>query len=120
MPDVPEIDVHDLPDPLPGALLVLDVREPDEWDEGHISGAQHVPMMTVPAELESIRESGQVLVVCHVGARSARVAAFLQAQGVDAYNLAGGMVAWARAGREIVVDGPPGTPAAGDGPVNGG
>jgi rhodanese-related sulfurtransferase len=45
-----------------------------------------------------------VLVVCHVGARSARVAAFLQAQGIAAYNLAGGMVEWARAGRPIVTD----------------
>jgi rhodanese-related sulfurtransferase len=41
--------------------------------------------------------------VCAVGARSARVAMFLQQQGVDAHNLAGGMVAWARAGRPITL-----------------
>jgi rhodanese-related sulfurtransferase len=102
MSDIPQIDVRDLPDPLPATLLVLDVREPDEWDDGHIAGARHVPMMTVPAEVDSLRQSDHVLVVCQVGARSARVTAFLQAHGVVASNLAGGMVAWARAGRMIV------------------
>src|SRR3954453_21910052 len=96
MPMVPEVDVRDLPDPLPEGLTLLDVREPDEWDEGHIEGALHIPMMSVPAQLRSIPTEGRVLVVCHVGARSARVAAFLNQQGVDAANLAGGMVAWER------------------------
>jgi rhodanese-related sulfurtransferase len=104
----PEVDVRDLPDPLPEGLMLLDVREPDEWDDGHIDGAVHLPMMSVPAALESIPTDRQVLVVCAVGARSARVAAFLQQQGVDAYNLAGGMVAWARAGRPITVPSRPG------------
>jgi rhodanese-related sulfurtransferase len=106
MPDVPQVDVRDLPDPLPDALVVLDVREPDEWADGHIDGAMHVPMMQVPAALGSLPTAGTLLVVCHVGARSARVAGFLQQQGFDAYNLAGGMVAWERAGRPIAGAGP--------------
>jgi rhodanese-related sulfurtransferase len=101
MPAVPEVDVRDLPDPLPDDLTLLDVREPDEWDAGHIEGALHIPMMSVPAQLGSIPVDEPVLVVCHIGSRSARVAAFLQQQGVDASNLSGGMVAWARAGRPI-------------------
>jgi rhodanese-related sulfurtransferase len=116
MPMVPEVDVRDLPDPLPSGLTLLDVREPDEWDGGHIAGAVHIPMMSVPAELAAIPTGGQVLVVCAVGARSARVAAFLQQQGIDAVNLAGGMVAWARAGRPISVSG---TPSGSDGQENG-
>ena len=107
MPGVPEIDVREVPDPLPDGLTLLDVREPHEWDQGHIDGALHIPMMSVPAELAAIPSDGQVVVVCAVGARSARVAAFLQQQGVDAVNLAGGMVAWARAGRPISVAGSP-------------
>ena len=103
MPMVPEVDVRDLPDPLPEDLMLLDVREADEWDQGHIEGSVHIPMMSVPAELASIRGDGRVLVVCAVGARSARVAAFLQQQGIDAVNLAGGLVAWARAGRPLTV-----------------
>jgi rhodanese-related sulfurtransferase len=105
MPMVPEVDVRDLPDPLPSELTLLDVREPAEWHAGHIAGAVHIPMMSVPAELAAIPTGGQVLVVCAVGARSARVAAFLQQQGIDAVNLAGGMVAWARAGRPVIVAG---------------
>ena len=105
MPTVPEVDVRDLPDPLPAGLTLLDVREPHEWDSGHIAEAVHIPMRSVPAELASIPANGQVIVVCAVGARSARVAAFLQQQGIDASNLAGGMVAWAHAGRPVSVAG---------------
>lgn len=105
VPEVPEVEVRDLPDPLPAGLMLLDVREPDEWDSGHIAEAVHIPMRSVPAELASIPTDGQVIVVCAVGARSARVAAFLQQQGIDAHNLAGGMVAWARAGRPVSVVG---------------
>jgi rhodanese-related sulfurtransferase len=111
MPMVPEVDVRDLPDPLPEDLTLLDVREADEWDQGHIEGSVHIPMMSVPAELASIPGDGRVLVVCAVGARSARVAAFLQQQGIDAVNLAGGLVAWARAGRPLTAVG---ASAAGD------
>lgn len=107
MPMAPEVEVGDLPDPLPEGLVLLDVREPDEWDDGHIDGAVHLPMMSVPAALASIPTDRQILVVCAVGARSARVATFLQQQGIDAYNLAGGMVAWARAGRPITAPGHP-------------
>jgi rhodanese-related sulfurtransferase len=106
MPAVPELQVGQVPDPLPQGLTLLDVREPSEWDEGHIDGALHIPMMSVPAQLAAIPTDGQVLVVCAVGSRSARVAAFLRQQGVDAYNLAGGIVAWAQSGRPISVAGP--------------
>jgi rhodanese-related sulfurtransferase len=116
MPTVPEVEVRSLPDPLPEGLTVLDVREPHEWEAGHIPDAVHIPMMSVPAELSSIPADGPVLVVCAVGARSARVTAFLQQQGVEASNLAGGMVAWAQAGRSISVDA---ADAADDAPGNG-
>jgi rhodanese-related sulfurtransferase len=108
MPTVPEIDVHELPDPLPADLTVLDVRERGEWDEAHIEGALHIPMMSVPAELASIPTDRQVVVVCAVGARSFRVAAFLRQQGIDAHNLAGGIVAWARSGRPVSMGPQPG------------
>jgi rhodanese-related sulfurtransferase len=49
-----------------------------------------------------LEETGRVVVVCRVGARSAQVAAWLSRQGYDAVNLAGGMQAWVQAGRPIV------------------
>ena len=103
---IPEVDVDGVPAELPEALTVLDVREDGEWAAGHINGSRHIPLMQVPARMTELPVDGQVLVVCKVGARSAQAAAYLQAQGVDAVNLAGGLVAWARAGRGLVSDGP--------------
>jgi rhodanese-related sulfurtransferase len=101
---VPSVPVDQLPD---GAVL-LDVREPDEWVAGHIGGAVHVPMNTVPSRLadapDSLPTDAPIVVVCKVGARSAQVAAWLRSQGYDALNLDGGMLAWARAGRPIEAD----------------
>ncbi|HEY3529877.1 MAG TPA: rhodanese-like domain-containing protein [Nocardioides sp.] len=105
--DIPTASVSGLPDPLPEGLLVLDVREDEEWEAGHVEGSQHVPMMELGqryAELAEMFGGEQTLVVCRVGNRSAYAAAFLIQQGVDAVNLEGGLVAWARAGRPLVTD----------------
>ena len=73
---VPTVRVEDLPDPVPDDLTLLDVREPVEWAHGHIEGALHVPMGEVPSRLGELPE-GRILVVCHVGGRSARVTSYL-------------------------------------------
>ena len=98
------METSSLPDPLPDDLFVLDVREDDEWAAGHVEGSVHIPMMLVPQRLHELPHDRQVLVVCKVGSRSARVTVFLQAQGIDAANLAGGLVAWDWARRPMVAD----------------
>lgn len=98
---VPETTVDALPDPLPDDVSVLDVREPGEWAAGHVPGAVHIPLGELPARTDLV-PSGQVLVVCHVGARSARATAFLRQRGVEAHNLGGGMAAWEANGRPLV------------------
>jgi rhodanese-related sulfurtransferase len=110
--DIPTASVAGVPDPLPEGLLVLDVREDDEWEAGHIAGSVHLPLMELGAryaELAELSRAEQTLVVCRVGNRSAYAAGFLLQQGVDAVNLEGGLDAWQRAGRELVRDddGPP-------------
>ncbi|MBA2698419.1 MAG: rhodanese-like domain-containing protein [Nocardioidaceae bacterium] len=100
---IPEADVTQLPAELPSDLVVLDVREDDEWRAGHIEDALHIPLMQVPQRLSELPE-GQLLVVCKMGGRSARATALLQAQGRAAVNLAGGMLAWERAQRPMVTD----------------
>jgi rhodanese-related sulfurtransferase len=108
--DVPTVTVADLDRDPPG-LVLLDVREHDEWAAGHAADAVHVPMSELPAGLAGsgvLEQDGRIVVVCRVGARSAQVAAWLCRQGYDAVNLAGGMLAWAQAGRPVV--GPNGTP----------
>src|SRR5262245_51328868 len=103
--DIPTAAVSGVPDPLPDGLLVLDVREDEEWRAGHVRGSVHVPLMELGARYGELPEAEQTLVVCRVGSRSAYAAAFLIQQGIDAVNLDGGLVAWEAAGRALVADG---------------
>ena len=102
---IPETLVAGVPEPLPDRLVVLDVREDDEWQAGHIDGAVHIPLMQLPGRVAQLPIDRQVLVVCKVGGRSAQAVGFLTAQGVDAVNLAGGMYAWSAANRPMVAEG---------------
>jgi thioredoxin 1 len=77
---------------------VIDVREDDEYVSGHVVGVQHVPMRTVPSHLAEFLGDEPVYVVCEMGGRSASVADFLEAHGVRALNVAGGMAAWRGSG----------------------
>jgi rhodanese-related sulfurtransferase len=91
----------------PEAIL-LDVREDDEWVAGHVDGSRHIPMAELPARFAEVSDlaedaaTGEVVVVCRSGNRSARVVAWLNQNGVDAVNLVGGLGAWAAAGRTLV------------------
>lgn len=106
---VPTTPVSGVPDPLPEGLLVLDVREQDEWDAGHVEGSTHIPLMELDRRSGELPRDTQTLVVCRSGHRSAHATAYLRAQEVDAVNLEGGLLAWQRAGRALVTDaeGPP-------------
>jgi rhodanese-related sulfurtransferase len=103
--EIPTATVSGVPDPLPEGLLVLDVREDDEWDAGHVDGSVHIPLRQLGARYVELPEAEQTLVVCRVGNRSAYAAAFLIQQGVDAVNLDGGLAAWEAAGRRLVAEG---------------
>ncbi len=98
----PSVDPTEVP---PGTVL-LDVREDDEWADGHIEDSIHIPMGQIQAEvgrgLSWLTPDTPVVVVCAVGARSARVATWLNSQGYQALNLDGGINAWLQAGRPIV------------------
>jgi rhodanese-related sulfurtransferase len=89
---------------MPDGLLVLDVRNDDEWAAGHVEGSLHVPLPELGARYAELPVAEQTLVVCRVGSRSAYATAFLRRQGVEAVNLDGGLAAWARAGRPLVTD----------------
>lgn len=91
-----EIDVVTAAQKQAAGALLLDVREPHEWDIVHIAGSEHVPMRRIPESLPDLPRDRDVLVLCHVGGRSARVAQYLRAHGFDrAMNVAGGIDAWA-------------------------
>ena len=87
---------------------MLDVREPYEWDAGHAPQAVHVPMGLL--SLDGLPDGRPLLVVCHLGGRSAAVVHALRRAGVDAVNVGGGMAAWSAAGLPVVTPtGAPGT-----------
>ncbi len=100
-PPVPSVAIDAVPDPVPADLTVLDVREDDEWQAGHVEGAVHLPLSELGQRADEVPD-GQLLVVCKVGGRSARVVAWLTSQGRDAVNLDGGMLDWEAAGRPMV------------------
>jgi rhodanese-related sulfurtransferase len=76
--------------------FLLDVREPWEFDTCHIAGAQLMPMQTIPARIDDLDEDAEIVCICHHGARSLQVAAFLERHGFGKVsNLTGGVHAWA-------------------------
>ena len=77
----------------PNALMI-DVREENEWNEGHIDGAVHIPMAQLPERLSELDKKMTTIVVCRSGNRSGKVAAWLINRGYDALNMTGGMLAW--------------------------
>lgn len=87
---------------MPAGLVVLDVREDDEWRAGHIEGALHIPLSQLPARAGEVRSDAQVLCVCKGGGRSARATMLLAQSGVQAVNLDRGMHGWVSAGHPMV------------------
>lgn len=78
-------------------FLLLDVREDDELATASIGFAKHVRMATVPQHLTELPKDGDIVVMCHGGSRSDRVARYLRENGFTSVaNLAGGIDAWSR------------------------
>src|SRR5205085_5200683 len=71
--------------------ILLDVREAEEWDAGHVEGAVPIPMRQVHARVGELPADRRIVVVCRSGGRSAVVTQSLRARGLDAVNLTGGM-----------------------------
>lgn len=86
-------------DPVDAGLILLDCREPHEFETARIDGAMLVPMGEIPARLQELSEHAddRVVVYCHHGQRSLQVAMFLREQGFeDVWSMAGGIDAWSR------------------------
>ena len=105
---VPEVEAATLPDD----AVLLDVREPHEWEAGHAPNAVHVPMGELGsrlADLPAVEADEKLYIVCRGGGRSSRATEALGQAGYPAVNVAGGMTAWSLAGKpmESETDGPP-------------
>ena len=100
--DTPEISATELAERRDAGALVVDVRQPDEYEEAHVPGAVLIPMDEMPERVDDIPMDEPVYIVCQTGARSERVAEWLLRQGYDATNVVGGTSAWMRAGKPVV------------------
>ena len=77
--------------------VLLDVREPWEFETCRIDGAVSMPMRSVASRVAELNSDDEIVVICHHGARSYQVALFLEQSGfADVANLQGGVEAWAR------------------------
>jgi rhodanese-related sulfurtransferase len=77
--------------------LLLDVREPWEFQTAHIEGATLVPMRSIPTRVSDLDPQQEIVVICHHGVRSRMVGLFLENHGfTNIINLTGGVDAWAR------------------------
>ncbi|HZI97888.1 MAG TPA: rhodanese-like domain-containing protein, partial [Actinomycetales bacterium] len=79
--------------------FVLDVREPHEYEAGHVPGAVNIPLSQLPVRAQELGGHDRVYTVCGSGGRSFRGAEALARAGVTAVNVAGGTKAWQAAGR---------------------
>ena len=76
--------------------MLLDVRENWEFETCKIAGSTQIPMNTIPARIEELDDDAEIVCICHHGARSMQVAAFLERNGFSkTFNLTGGIHAWA-------------------------
>ncbi|MBC7442620.1 MAG: rhodanese-like domain-containing protein [Ramlibacter sp.] len=81
--------------------LIIDVREPYEYDSAHVDGVTLIPLGELVQRAAEVPRQGPVYLICAAGARSAQAAAFLAGQGVTAVNVTGGMTAWQQAGLPV-------------------
>ena len=106
MTTVPQMDVYSLRDRLSSnGLQVLDVREDDEYEDGHIEVAQNLSFKLIPTRLDTLGLNPEVplAITCATGKRSSTAASMLLRQGFgELYNVTGGMAAWESADFDTV------------------
>lgn len=99
---VREITIEELKIALSNGSAVIDVRESDEFESGHVPTAMHVPLGTVPNNVDAFRSDAEVYVVCQAGGRSMRACEFLHDQGVtNVVNVIGGTAGWIALGNPV-------------------
>jgi glyoxylase-like metal-dependent hydrolase (beta-lactamase superfamily II)/rhodanese-related sulfurtransferase len=114
-PPVAEVDVDGLQERLAAGdgAVVLDVREADEYEEGHVPGAINLPQAELASRLEELPRDRTVYAICQAGFRSLRSAQFLRQMGFqDIVSVKGGTGAWVEAGKPVATGDSRGEPAA--------
>lgn len=98
-PSVPTITASELNEKLKFGKhpLVLDVRQPEEFRTGHISGAKLIPLNELQRRIKELPKGREIVCVCASGNRSTSATKTLAKEGYTVFNLSGGMTAWRKA-----------------------
>lgn len=99
-----EVSIDELESAIAQGAYVVDVREDHEFEAGHVPGAKHIPLSTVPDCLSELPQGKQIWLICQGGVRSMKAADFLLEQGFDVVSVAGGTGAWITAGKEVSLE----------------
>ncbi|MEO3946583.1 rhodanese-like domain-containing protein [Gorillibacterium sp. CAU 1737] len=75
-------------------LYLVDVREQDEWEDGHIAGAVHIPLGQLGHRIQELPRDRELILVCRSGNRSGLACEYMEGIGYKVANMAGGMLAW--------------------------
>jgi rhodanese-related sulfurtransferase len=100
---LPEVDIAALVEAHAGGAFVLDVRQPEEYEEAHVPGAVLVPLDQLGSRIAEVPTDRPLYVICKSGGRSAMAVEALRGAGYDATNVRGGTTAWVEAGRPTAV-----------------
>jgi rhodanese-related sulfurtransferase len=97
-----EIDSNQLEEAMKSGVKLIDVRTDAEHAQAKIEGSTHIPLHLLPLKLQDLKDGQPVVFYCRSGARSAQACAWLMSQGIEnVYNLAGGIMGWARDGKAL-------------------
>jgi rhodanese-related sulfurtransferase len=97
-----EIDPNQLEEAMKSGVKLIDVRTEAEHAQAKIQGSTHIPLHMLPLKVQELRSGEPIVFYCRSGARSAQACAWLMSQGIEnVYNLAGGIMSWARDGKAL-------------------
>lgn len=96
----PMMEVEELRDGMKSESIdLIDVRAPEEWNEGHVPGAQHIPLTMLESACQQLPQQRPIALICRSGHRASLAASLLEKKGyTSVINIRGGMQAWKQAG----------------------
>ena len=99
-----EISITEFADLFNEQVFLIDVRETDEYLDGHVPGAIHIPLNEVPNRVEEFRnpQGGATYVICKAGGRSESACDYLAQTSLHVINIAGGTMGWIMQGHDVV------------------
>ena len=86
---------------VPEDAQIIDVRSQMEWDDGHATGAIHIPMEEIPSRYGELDLDSDIYLMCRSGGRAAQVSSWLEKNGIDTIVITGGMIDCEHFGRPM-------------------